>query len=150
MKPQKIIDNYCRFYGVTMPALDLAETQYFVTISPAGAEVLYLRKPSKLLGRVVGEAMKRGTVLSVHNGWVTLLTWEQWGKTWHKFFEPQKRNTAPVPNWVRPFRSEIFESAQQKRPYKNPRKQGFSRTAIANHAMELISQVQNGMRVEHF
>lgn len=148
MKPQKIIDNYCRLYGVTMPMLNLAETQYFVTISPAGANVLHLRNTSKLLGWVVGEAMKRGPVLYVHNGWVTPLTWDQWKKTWHKLFEPKKRNNTPEPNSVRPFWSEIFESAKQERPRKKPQKHGFTRTYNANQAMELFPPPTLGVRVE--
>lgn len=36
MKIRKIIDNYCRLYGVTMPEIDYGEPQYIVTISPDG------------------------------------------------------------------------------------------------------------------
>lgn len=148
MKPYKIIDNYCRLYGVTMPEIDYTETQFFATISPAGAQVMYLRKPSKLLGRVVGEAMKRGTVLYVHNGWVKVLTWENWKKTWNKLFAPKERNNRPEPKTARPYKSEIFETMQQPRRPKKPQKHGFERTFTANNNMNLLSGNFPGIHVE--
>ena len=139
MKTQNIIDNYCRLYGVTMPEIDYAKTQYFVTISPDGAGVLYPRKASKLLGQVVGNAMKRGTVLYVNNGWGTLLTWEKWKRTWERLFAPQQpKSNAPEPDKSRPGRSEIFEAGQAKRPHKKPQKHGFKRTDAANFSMNLL------------
>ena len=148
MKPHKIIDNYCRLYGVTMPEIDYSQTQYFVTFSPDGAGVLYLHKASKLLGRVVGQAMKRGTVLYVHNGWVTPLTWENWEKTWARLFVPKRRNNTPEPNRVRPYQSEIFEAMKQSRPHKKPRKHGFERTFSANRSMNLLTSPLSEVRVE--
>lgn len=148
MKPYKIIDNYCQLYGVTMPEIDYCETRFFVTISSGGAQVMYLREPSRLLGRVVGEAMKRGTVLYVHNGWVKVLTWENWQKTWDNLFAPKKPNKNPEPNTIRPFKSEIFETMKQPRAHKKPRKHGFERTYKANHAMTLLSGSAHGIHVE--
>ena len=78
MKIQDITDNYCRLYGVDAPTINVTETQYFVTISSIGSSVLPLHKPSKLLGQVIGGALKRGTVLYVNNGRDTLITWENW------------------------------------------------------------------------
>ncbi len=149
MKPHKIIDNYCRLYGVTMPVIDHSQTQYFVTFSPGeGARVLYLHKASKLLGRVVGRAMKRGTVLWVHNGCVRPLTWENWQTTWARLFVPKRRNNAPEPNRVRPRKSDVFETMKQPRVAKKPQKHGFERTFTANHAIESLSHPLSGMRVE--
>lgn len=149
MKPHKIIDNHCRLYGVTMPIIDYRETQFFIIISPDGAGVLYMRKASKLLGRVVGEAMKRGRVLYVHNGWVTLLTWEKWQKTWARLFTPKVRDKTPEPNRVSPYKSETFEIMQQPRTPKKPRRHGFERTYAANQSMNLLSGPTSGMKVEY-
>lgn len=148
MKPHKIIDNHCRLYGIPMPVIDYSETQYFVTISSDGASVLYLRKPSKLLGRVVCAAMKRGKVLYVRNGWVTLLTWENWKHTWERLFAQKKRDNRPEPNRVRPYKSEIFETMQHPRTPEKPQKQGFRRTYSANLSLELLGSPHSGMRVE--
>lgn len=150
MKVQKIIDNYCRLYGATMPEIDYSQTQYFVTFSPDGAGVLYLHKPSALLGRIIGEAMKRGTVLYVHNGWVKPLTWETWKETWAKLFAPKPRkNTAPEPNTSRPYRSEIFETMKQKRAPKKPQRHGFECTFNANTSMNLLTPATFHIRVEY-
>jgi hypothetical protein len=148
MKPHKIIDNYCRLHGVTMPVIDYSETRYFVTFSPEGAGVLYLREASKPLGRIVGEAMKRGTVLYVHNGCVAPLTWEKWKQTWERLFVPKVKNNSPEPNRVSPYKSEIFEAMAQPRAPKRPRKHGFERTFSANRAIDLIVGPLSGMRVE--
>lgn len=148
MKPHKIIDNYCRLNGVTMPEIDYSQTRYFVTISPGGAGVLYLHKASKLLGQVVGGAMKRGTVLYVNNGRVTLLTWENWKKMWKKLFAPKVPDRSPAPNNVRPYQSETFEIMKQTRPFKKPRKRGFERTDTANRSMNLLGNPHSNMMVE--
>lgn len=149
MKTQKILDNYCRLYGVTMPEIKGAETHYFVTFSPDGADVLYMHKPSALLGRIVGGAMKRGTVLYVHNGWVKPLTWETWKQTWAKLFAPKPRKKqTPALDRSAPYRSEIFETMQPKRPAKKARKCGFERTYNANASMNLLSHPLSGIRVE--
>ena len=139
MKIQNIIDNYCRLYGITMPVLNLAQTQYFVTISPDGSVVLPLNKPSKLLGQVIGRAMKRGTVLYVNNGRETLITWGNWKNIWNKLFSPKPRkNNTPEPNTLHPYKSEIFEAMQQKRGHKKYQKQGFECTYRANTSMNLF------------
>ena len=118
MKPHQIIGNYCQLYGVTVPEIDYSETQFFVAVSHECAKVMHWRGPSAFLGRIVCEAMKRGVVIYVHNGWVKLLTWENWKQTWAKLFVPKKRDTQPEPNTVLPYRSEIFEQGQQERPRK--------------------------------
>ncbi len=138
MKAQKIIDNYCSLYGTIAPKVDLGEKQYFVTISPNGSNVLSIHKPSKLLGQIVGSAMKRGTVLYVQNNWVTPITWENWKSIWNKLFTQKARKTAPVPNVLRPYKSEIFETMQQKSSPKKPPKHGFERTYVANKSMNLL------------
>ena len=69
MKPHQIIGNYCQLYGVTVPEIDYSETQFFVAVSHECAKVMHWRGPSALLGRIVCEAMKRGVVIYVHNGW---------------------------------------------------------------------------------
>lgn len=149
MKTQKIIDKYCRLYRVAIPEINCTETHYFVTISPDGASVLYLHKASELLGRIVCSAMKRGMVLYVHNGWVKPLTWEMWKQTWAKLFAPKPRQSkASVPDKTRPYRSEIFETMQPKRPAKKPQKHGFERTYNANTSMNLLSHPLSGMCVE--
>ena len=148
MKPQTIIDNYCRLNGVAVPVADRSETRYFVAISSDGVRVLYLRNAPKLLGRVVCEAMKRGTVLLVENGWVTPLTWENWGLTWERLFAPKARNKTPRPERARSYRSEMFESMRQQRAPKKPRKRGFERTETANRAIELLSGPLSRVRVE--
>lgn len=147
MKPHQIIGNYCQLYGVTVPEIDYSETQFFVAIAAGRTKVMRYRKPSALLGRVVCEAMKRGVVLYVHNGWVKLLTWESWPKTWAKLFVPKKRDTRPEPNTVRPYRSEMFEQGRQERPRKKPQKHGFLRTFNANFAMNLYGPTR-GIRTE--
>lgn len=149
MKTQKILDNYCRLYRVTMPEIVPAETQYFVTFSTDGADVIYMHKPSPLLGRIVCGAMKRGTVLYVHNGWVKPLTWETWKQTWAKLFapKPRKKNT-PAIDRSAPYHSEIFETMQPKRPAKKARKRGFERTFNANTSMNALSHPYSQMRVE--
>ena len=78
MKPHQIIGNYCQLYGVTVPEIDYSETQFLVAVSHECAKVMHWRGPSELLGRSVCEAMKRGAVIYVHNGWVKLLTCENW------------------------------------------------------------------------
>lgn len=139
MKVSEIIGNYCQLYGVAMPEIDYSKTQYFVTFSPASVGILYLHKPSKLLGQVVSSAMKRGTVLYVHNGWVAPLTWENWKQTWVRVFAPKARkDKAPEPNCVHPYKSKIFEEMQYKRPCKKPQKHGFERTFTANQSMNLL------------
>ena len=148
MKPHQIIGNYCQLYGVTVPEIDYSETQFFVAIASDRTEVMRYRKPSVLLGRIVCEAMKRGVVLYVHNGWVKLLTWENWKQTWAKLFVPKKRDTRPEPNTVSPYRSEMFEQAKQERPRKKPQKHGFQRTFSANLAMNLYPSSAHGMHVE--
>lgn len=149
MKAQNILDNYCRLYGVTMPEIDVTQMDYFVTISSEGASV-YQHQASKLLGRIVGEAMKRGTVLYVRNGWVTPLTWEKWKQTWAKFFASKPRkNNAPEPNRTRPYKSEIFEIMQQKRSRKKPQSHGYERTISANLSMNLLTPPASKMRVEY-
>ena len=149
MKAQYIIDNYCRLYGVTMPKIDFTLTDYFVTFSADGVQVLYLQKSSALLGKIVGGAMKRGTVLYVHNGWVKPLTWETWKQTWAKLFAPKPRKTAPVPNRVRAYKSEIFETMQQKRMPQKPQRRGFECTFSANQTMNLLTPPLLRMRVEY-
>lgn len=131
-----------------MPEIDYSETRFFVTISSGGAQVMYLREPSRLLGRVVGGAMKRGTVLYVHNGWVKALTWENWQKTWYNLFAPKKPNKNPEPNKIRPFKSEIFNIMRQPRCPKKPRKYGFERTFTANQSMNLLTGSLPGMHIE--
>lgn len=149
MKPYKIIDNYCRLYGVSAPVIDYSQPQFFVTISPAGAKVMCLREPSRLLGRVVCEAMKRGTVLYVHNGWVKPLLWEKWNQTWERLFaQKNTKSKAPSPKTTRPYKSEIFKTMQQTRRPKKPRKHGFERTFTANQSMNLLGGSVPGMRVE--
>lgn len=149
MKTHKILDNYCRLFGVTMPEIEPTQTHYFVTFSADGVGVLYMHKPSALLGRIVGGAMKRGTVLYVHNGWVKPLTWETWQKTWKKLFAPKSRKSSmPMPNRERVYRSEIFETMQPKRPAKKARKGGFECTYKANTSMNLLSHPLSGVRVE--
>lgn len=149
MNPHRIIDNYCRHFKVAPPEIDYLETQFFVTISPAGARVLYMHKASKLLGRIVCEAMKQGTVLYVHNGWVKLLLWERWNQTWEQLFAPKtSKSKAPSPNFVRPYKSEIFEQMQQPRQPKKPCKHGFERTFTANQALNNLPSPLPGMQVE--
>lgn len=149
MKPYQIIDNYCRLYGVTMPEIDYSETRFFVAISSGGAQVMYLREPSKLLGRIVCEALKRGTVLHVHNGWVQPLLWEHWNQTWKRLFAPKTpRSKAPSPDFTRPYKSEIFETMQQPRRPKKPFKHGFERTFAANQSMNLLTGSLPGMQIE--
>lgn len=151
MKTSNIIDNYCqRYYKVKPPEINYAAPQYFVTISPEGAGVLYLHKDATpLLGRIVSEAMKRGTVLYVHNGWVTPLLWEKWSQTWERFFAPKKqKDKAPKPNYMRPYKSEIFEEMQQKRAPKKPQKHGFERTFAANQAINNFPSPLPGVQVE--
>lgn len=150
MKAQKIIDNYCRLYGITTPAIDYNQTQYFVTISPAGANVLHLQKSTRLLGQVIGAAMKRGTVLHIHNGWVAPLTWEKWKQTWGRFFAPKPRKSyAPQPDLTRPYKSEMFEEMRQEhRPYHKPQKHGFSRTFSANQIMDSLGHPSFKIRMD--
>lgn len=150
MKVSQIIDNYCqRYYKVKPPEINYAAPQYFVTISPEGAGVLYLHKDATpLLGRVVCEAMKRGTVLYVHNGRVAPLLWEKWSQTWERFFAPKKKNKAPEPNYMRPYKSEIFEEMQLKRAPKKPQKHGFERTFAANKAMNLLGHPLSKIQAE--
>lgn len=149
MKAQTILGNYCRLYGATMPEIDVAQHDYFVTITPDGASVLYLHNASKLLGRIVGEAMKRGTVLYVHNGWVKPLTWETWKQTWAKLFAPKPRKkSTPAIDTSRSYRSEIFETMQHKRPCKKPQSHGYERTFTANQSMNLLSHPYSNMCVE--
>lgn len=150
MQAQKILDNYCRLYGVTMPIIDPTQTEYFVTISHDAAGVLYLHKASKLLGRIVGGAMRKGIVLLVRNGWVTLLTYDKWRQTWTKYFATKPRKKAIEPNTTpATYRSEIFETMQTKRAPKKPSKRGFERTYNANTAMNYLSTSTRGMRVEY-
>lgn len=139
MKIQDITDKYCRLYGVDTLKINVSETQYFVTISAIGSSVLPLHKPSKLLGQVIGGAMKRGVVLYVNNGRNTLITWDNWKSIWSKLFtaKPRKKS-APEPNRSRPCRSQIFEDAQQQRRRKKPAKHGFERTFRANTSMNLL------------
>ena len=150
MKIKKIIDNYCRLYGVTMPEIDTGETQYFVTISPTGAGVLSLQtKATRLLGQVVGAAMKRGTVLYVHNGWATPLTWDNWKPMWAKLFASKPRKSpGQEPDPTRPYKSEMFEMMQQECQPKKPQKHGFTRTFIANQSMNQLGHPLFNIRVE--
>lgn len=148
MKPHKIIDNYCRLYGATAPPIDYSKTQIFVAISPGTANAFYLHKPSKLIGQIVGSAMKRGTVLYVHNGWVSPLTWETWERTWEKCFTPKRKDKSPRPNGTSPYKSEIFETMKQERIPKKPRRNGFKRTFTANKAMNAMESPLSGIRVE--
>lgn len=140
MKNRDILGHYCHLYGVTMPKIDRAETRYFVAFSGEGMRVLYLRNPSALLGRIVCGAMKRGTVLYLHNGSVRPLTWESWRDTWAKLFAPKPRKSKlPEPNNVGDYRSEVFETMQTTRPYKKPRNRGFARGYIANISMNRLA-----------
>ena len=139
MKIQQILDNYCHLYGVNAPCIDYAETQYFVTISTDYTSVLSLRKPSKLLGQIVGNAMRRGVVLYVKNGRATLLLQENWRGLWAKLFATKSRtNNTPEPNISRPYKSEIFKTMQQPRARKKPAKHGFECTYRANTSMNLL------------
>lgn len=144
MKAKDILDNYCRLYRVAMPEINYTETHYFVTISPDGAEVLYLRKASKLLGQIIGAAMKRGTVLHVRNGLVFPLTWENWKQTWNKLFTPKVRNRkpAPTPNYSRPYKSKIFDEAKQRSVYKKTQRHGFECTFVANKSINSLTPVR--------
>lgn len=140
MKFQQIIDNYCRLHGTTTPKLDLKQTQYFITICADGSRVLPLHQSSQILGKIVSAALKRGTVLYVKNNWVTPITWENWKETWNALFAPKERkNNAPKPNRVRPYKSEIFELMQTKRRYKKPQKCGFQRAENATRGMDLLA-----------
>lgn len=141
MKTQQVIENYCRLYKVDSPVLYMQEKQFFVTISPDGSNVFYLRNSSKLLGQIIGGAMRRGTVLYVRYKKVTPVTWENWKWFWAKFFAPKVRNGAPEPNYSRPYKSEIFEDAQQRNVRKKPQKHGFEATFIANESMNRLKPI---------
>lgn len=139
MKPYKIIDNYCQLYEVTAPIIDYSETRFFVAISSEGATVLNMHGKSQLLGRVVCNAMKQGTVLYVHDGNISPLTWEKWKKTWVNLFTPKKREKAPEPNRTPgTYHSQIFSTMQHPRPAPKPQKHGFQRTEVANASMNLL------------
>ena len=139
MKIQDIIDNYCRLYKVDSPTINVSKMQYFVTISPNGSSVLSLHNSSKLLGQIVGNALKRGTVIYMNNGVYTLVTWENWKSIWSKLFATTSRkNSAPEPNVVRPYKSEMFEEGQTKRRNKKPAKKGFECTFRSNTTMNLF------------
>lgn len=147
MKPHKIIDNYCRLYGVPVPDIDYSKTRFFVIINSGGASVRYYGSAPQLLGRVIGHAMKNGTVLYVNSGSVTTLLWENWKKTWERLFAPKKKEKAPLPNYERPYHSEIFERMKQTRNHKKPRKHGFERTFSANKSMNSFGSLSD-LRVE--
>lgn len=138
MKTLQVIENYCRLYKVDSPDISTQEKQFFVTISPAGSNVFYLHNSPKLLGQIIGSAMKRGTVLYVRYKKVTPVTWENWKWFWNRFFAPKVRDCAPKPNYSRPYKSEIFEDAQQRNLRKKPQKHGFISTFIANESMNLL------------
>ena len=139
MKTQQVIENYCRLYHVSSPEVNMQEVQYFVTISPDGAEVFNLRKSSKILGQIIGAAMKRGTVLYVCHKKIDPVTWENWKWFWNVFFAPKVRNRLPSPNHSRPYKSEMFEEGQQKSVRKKPQKRGYECTFIANKSMNLLT-----------
>ena len=147
MNTHKIIAEQCRLYGVSMPEIDYSQTQFFVTISSSGASVIYLREPSVLIGRIIGNSMKLGTVLHVRNGWTKTLTWENWKKTWAKLFEQKATDRKPEPNKVRPYKSEIFDTMKQPRSHKKPQKRGFERTFTANRALDLLSAGTTDIKV---
>ena len=138
MTPHKIIGEYCSLHGIDMPEIDYSVPRFFVTISTAGARVLYLREPAELLGRVVGNAMKQGIVLYVNNGYVKSLDWDSWKKTWARLFSPKKQDNTPKPNRSKGYHSEIFSTMQPYRNPKKPQKHGFERTYTANKSIELL------------
>ena len=138
MKTERIINTYCRIYGVKSPKIEVTTKEYFVTISADGSGVLSICKPSVLLGRIVGSALKRGAVLYVKNDLVTSITWSNWREIWSKLFTTKVRKTAPEPNVLRPYKSEMFETMQQKGARKKPAKRGFERTFKSNTAMNLL------------
>lgn len=139
MKAQQVIENYCRLYRVNPPEVNNQEKRYFVTISPDGSDIFYLRESSRLQGQIIGAAMKRGFVLYVSYGNVMPVTWENWKFFWKVMFAPKVRNRAPEPNYTRPYKSEMFEEAQQARVYKKPQKRGSERTFVANMSMNMFT-----------
>ena len=139
MKIQQVIENYCRLYHVASPEVNAQEMQYFVTISPDGSDVFYPRKSSKLLGQIIGAAMRRGTVLYVCYKKIEPVTWENWKWFWNAFFAPKVRNHIPSPNYSRPYKSEMFEQGQQKSVRKKPQKHGYECTFTANKSMNMLT-----------
>lgn len=139
MKTQQVIENYCHLYKANPPEVNMQEVRYFITISSGHSNVFYPRKPSKLLGQIIGSAMRRGTVLYICRKKVILVTWENWKWFWNVFFAPKVRNNAPEPNYTRPYKSEIFEEAQHKRLYRKPQKHGNECTFVANKSINLLT-----------
>ena len=130
MKTEQIIGNYCRLYKTDAPTIGAYQTEYFVTINLLEARVLPYHC-SAALGRVVCEAMKRGTVLYVRNGIVTPLSWGHWKKFWSDKFEakPKKKKKAlPSPCYEKKKERSIFDEMLPTRSRKKCRGSGFERT----------------------
>lgn len=148
MKAQQVIENYCSLYHVDTPKINIQEVRYFVTISPGRSDVLYLHKPSKLLGQIIGAAMKRGTVLYICHGKVIPITWENWKQIWDTLFAQKARDHSPVPNFSRPYKSKIFEELQQKDVYRKPQKRSIASVYTNNKSMDLLAPVRSpGIRI---
>ncbi len=139
MKPSKIIDNYCRLYGVTMPSLDLSQTEYFVMIDSSEARIRTYQR-STLLGQIVCSAMKRGVVLHVRNGWVKPIEWDTWKEFWSRYFAPKKRESKNIPEPYRAKRKEpsMFDEGMQSRPSKKPKKGSAEFSHRANLNLHLM------------
>lgn len=135
MKNQKVIDSYCRMYGAKLPKVNIQEVQYFVIISIGKADILYLRKSSKLLGQIIGASLKHCVVLYISHNKMIQVTWDNWKLIWNTLFAPKIRKHDPEPNNLRPYKSKIFEDAQKQDLYIKPHKCGFNCSFEANKSM---------------
>ncbi|MFR9543028.1 MAG: hypothetical protein SNJ29_13700 [Rikenellaceae bacterium] len=127
------IKNYCQIYGVTVPQCGTSNSAYFVAIDTSEARV-YPYKQSKLLGQVIGSAMKRGVVFYVRDGWVKPLIWEEWRGFWSRHFAPQKHknNNLPEPYRAPKYKRSAFDEGKGARQSEKPSKRGFETTYTAN------------------
>ncbi len=136
------VGYYCQLFGVTMPDCDLSQGDFFLLFSPSEVRVLDNRR-SKLLGQIVGSAMKSGVVLHLRDGVAKGLEWDTWRAFWRDNFAPvvkARKNRDPEPYTPpRKKRGEenVFQIMQGRRSKKRPQSHGYERTYIANKSMDL-------------
>jgi hypothetical protein len=133
----------CALQGQTMSEYETRKIEnliraghrFFVFTDKTGTSVVEMPERSLLLARIVAGRVCRSTVLFFHDGAIRQITRKNMAESWG-LIAPQRVIECDDREKITPRKRTAFDDAMQKRPYKKMNKRGFSRTQIANEAIE--------------